>query len=146
MSTGIKANNLRIGNWLSFFNMIEPERYVQVNARFFCSLANGRPVNELKPDEELSGYYRPIPLTPSILQSAGFKEDEDDDNFDGLFIIQPEFQNIQYKIREFPKGLGIWVVFKGFLSFDHEVTSIKYLHELQNLYYVHQKEELKIQL
>ena len=59
----IKANELRIGNLISFYDFIQPERIVTVDARFFCSIAGGC-------REEINNYYSGISLTPEIIQDG----------------------------------------------------------------------------
>jgi len=79
-----------------------------------------------------------IPLTPEILEKCGFENDGT------YFFIQPNLENIHYRLIEFPKGT--WVMSKGFINYNHELRCIKYLHQLQNLIYALTGEELNIQL
>jgi hypothetical protein len=80
----------------------------------------------------------PIPLTPEILEKAGFEKDGD------YFFFQPMLENIHYRLIEFPEGN--WIVSKGFINYNHELRVIKYLHQLQNLYFALTGEELEINL
>lgn len=123
----IKANELRIGNYIKFHNHLEPEKIVTVNVRFFSSLAGGRSLEEIKPDEELNGYYSPIPLTPELLLKLGFEKD----GYEGAVWYQkgfPVIGELCTSDREHPLG--------NFL-FDTNTDTLKihYLHQLQNLYY-----------
>ena len=70
----IKANELRLGNLIRFNNFIGDERNVTVNARFFASMAGGRPFTEVEGSNnaELNNYYSGIVLTPEILEKCGF--------------------------------------------------------------------------
>lgn len=56
----IKANELRVGDWLIFSNTIQPDRFVQVDAWFLRQLVND--INDKNPT--LNGYYSAIPITP----------------------------------------------------------------------------------
>lgn len=78
----IKANELRVGNFLKFNNFIGgEEKIIQIDLRFFASWAGGRSPKEMKFDEELSNYYTGIELTPEVLLAAGFQ------NFDNTWIV-----------------------------------------------------------
>jgi len=79
-----------------------------------------------------------IPLTPEILEKCGFVLNGD------YYKRQPEFENIEYRLIEFPSGT--WIVSKGFINYNHEITAIKYLHQLQNLYFALTNTELIINL
>ena len=128
----IKANELRIGNIIRFHNRIEPERFIKINARFFSSLAGGRPLSELKDDEEINWYHQPIELTPDILEAAGCKKDV----IDGwnlwvngnLFVIRKLVSSNGYTL-----SVG-----------DYCLCDMEYLHTFQNAYYCLTGEELQI--
>lgn len=83
--------------------------------------------------------WSPIPLTPNLLlANCGFHKDEE------YFKFQPDFENIEYSVVQFPEGH--WIVSKGFINYNHELRSIKYLHELQNLLWEVGRVELPINL
>lgn len=59
------ARELRIGNWLLFSNKIQPDKYINVCPKFFSSFS-------IENSLQVTPYYSPIPLTPEILEKAGF--------------------------------------------------------------------------
>jgi hypothetical protein len=110
----IPASNFRIGNWISYEGKLTLLRDV------------------------LSGFhYEPIPLTPEILEKAGFKKGEPfyishEDTFylgDRYFWVQHCF--CHKTSHESAIVLAWWV---------------KYVHQLQNLYFALTGEELEINL
>lgn len=107
----IQANELRIGNWVNDKSV----GYVQVNWLTF------HPDN-LKNTE-------PIPLTPEILENAGF-EALDHGARDTSFCRNNFFLR--------------WYVIEEVVRY--EGREIKYLHQLQNLYFALVGEELKVEL
>ena len=129
----LKANELRIGNFIKFHNHLETEKVVTVNARFFSSLAGGRSLEEMKPDEELSNYYFGIPLTTDILKKCGFIEKKDwyyKEKFLLGFLTTEDNLQAEWK---FGGVDGVW-----------NLINIKYLHQLQNIYHALTGVELKI--
>ena len=124
----MKAQELRIGNYIKF-QVIDRERIIKVDARFFRSVAISRESNEIEDNDELSDYYQPIPLTPDILEKCGFEK------FKGLW---------NYKLV--PIGYELNLVKINGLNeneFENQIgESIKHLHHLQNLYYALTGEEL----
>ena len=128
----MKINELRIGNLIRFNNYIQPESIVNVNARFFSSFAGGRATSEMNPSEEISNYYSGIPLTPEILEKAGFEPAY------GYYVIGSDTISICYSQNE-----GLWATF---ILGDNKINNILFVHQLQNLYYALTSEELNIQL
>lgn len=126
----IKSNELRIGNKILFNNFIEPQKIVTIDARFFSSLAGGRNGIELKPDEEISNYYSPIPLTPEIIDKLGFNG--------GILKTATSFSEIAMAGDD-----SVYLMFEG--CSDNEDLPIKYVHQLQNLYFALTGEELMIE-
>jgi hypothetical protein len=127
----MNANELRLGNWLLFRNMIEPDRYVQVDNWFWRSL-----FSLAKRDEQvqITAYYSPIPLTPEILERAGFIQHHNNCYNDRLYI-----KGI------FGDGPYEW----GFYPFGGRAMNsrpLAYLHQLQNLHFAITGEELIIKL
>lgn len=131
----IKANELMVGNWV--FDKINQKNVrvtiidaaLPLNIRIGYKIENGFWCHN-------QSTYNPIPLTPEILEKAGFVRDYN------IFVYQPEFENIQYRLTEFPAGT--WIASKGFINYNHELTLIRYLHQLQNLFFALMGEELPI--
>lgn len=137
----ITANELRIGNCIRFHNHVEAEKIVTVNARFFSSLAGGRSLEEMKPDEELSNYYSPIELTPEILVKCGFKI-----NKYACYLHFCKSAYIHYSIKNKVLGMAISNHNES-LDTDEELSidlNIIYLHQLQNLCYSLTGSELEV--
>ena len=137
----IQANELRINNWISHNN-----NYVQVfELPYLIDLDENKEaylVNSIWIDE-----YRPIPITPEILEKCGFEiichfgEPQDNnpnmDAINGTLCISKSVNK------------GEWVF--GFDSIFATKRNnfvwgpIDYLHQLQNLYFALTGEELNYQ-
>lgn len=125
----IQANELRIGNWLFFFNRLEPGRYIQVTGRM---LAHAQDFG----DGGFGPYYDGIPLTPEILEKAGFKKHYFFNEWDFPTYLKWDIRphaNDEYKIY-----------YDGELLED--AAPLKYVHQLQNFYFALTGEELIIEL
>ncbi len=119
----IKANELRIGNWVYFdlhYKQITDFEILEYSSR------NGKPIS----------------LTPEILEKAGFKKGEGYEienlylflkNCDAFFMF-----NRGYDI------LRCWASDGGDTS--TVISSINHLHQLQNIYFALVGEELEIKL
>lgn len=113
----IQPNELRIGNWL------------QTERRYFFKM-------EHIPDTKLGDYSRiyPIPLTPEILEKAGWVKNErfwwKNWGTNGCEIVK--FDNY-YNSFVYQLGVGLY----------KQITN---LHQLQNLFYALTGEELQIEL
>jgi len=129
----IQANELRLGNLLSFFNGIEPEKIITINARFFSSLAGGRPSIELKNDEYISGYYRPIPLTEEWMNKLGFI------GIANGFIGGNNWWCGRISSNFNDGKVKVWIT-----GCDINLSHIQYVHQLQNLYFALTGKELEI--
>ena len=111
------ANELRIGNLVNFEGDI-------------MSVTSG----DIHYFDENLDSFSPIPLTPEILEKAGFKH-----LTDGVYELATETLSICYDEH------GIDIAFKDDMiatDLDH----IKSLHQLQNLYFALTGEELPIEL
>jgi hypothetical protein len=115
----MKASELRIGNW------------VQGASRGGYEQATGRMIFQLE-DNKLN--VLPIPLTPEILEKAGF-------NMEGKYIwlkIDEAFE-----LCTFASGTpGVGLYFEGQWLGD----TFNYLHQIQNLFFALTGEELNIEL
>lgn len=135
----IKANELRLGNWVAFNNHIMPVDYVQVNARFFSSLCGGRNLNEVKFDEQFNNYWDGIQLTPEILGTIN------------LTIRFPDYPECNIwdmkKNAEWEKNFSIALVKEGWKYMGApSAKPFHHVHQLQNLYFALTSEELEIKL
>lgn len=120
--TILKPEDLRIGNWV--MEVLNKEKEVVMYMR----------VGSLSRDTLID--FEPIPLTPEILEKAGFKLSSEyglPSYFHALLSFDIDFRED-----------GIFVV----LHHDiwHELVKIEYVHQLQNLFYVLTGTELEINL
>ena len=111
----MKANELRIGNWVNEFDKQTGEmKPIQIDYDWFYSAASSN---------DFERNYYPIPLTPEILEKCGFEE----------------WSEGHWKIR---KSLVKWAwseKFNYYLPYKQLSTYIggmqlKYLHQLSNIY------------
>lgn len=131
----MKANELRIGNWIQF-------RYTETPVR----ITLGDFVREYN-DEHLED-YEPIPLTEEWLIKFGFRK------YKNGYIITPSMGMDYGYVIEHYEWRGDWAF--GILYYDpardcdiDEVynfcgTGLKHVHQLQNLFYSLCGEELTI--
>jgi hypothetical protein len=123
----IKANELRIGNYILINGSIVRIGYGVIQDVYQKNKGiRNQYLNTLT--------HEPIPLTPEILEKAGFKfyeksEMYEKDDFMDLHIL---YDNAGYCIKDYE--LNIWS------------PNILYLHQLQNLYFALTGEELEINL
>jgi hypothetical protein len=133
----MKANELRIGNWVMAYNSPVQIESIDKDGGINYTSAN---------DEWTVDYWfvyqikeiDPIPLTPEILEKAGFSNP----------------YNIGYHLyidKENTEGFGINFDDEGWdIGQNHEMfkfhSELKHLHQLQNLYYALTGEELQIEL
>ena len=115
----MKANELRIGNWISIFGR---------NA----TIEDGIAIHALHTE------MHPIPLTPEILEKCGFVKEE--------FVFALEYwHNAQDghfidKVRFVSKhGINVEIVGMNWVK-------VQYLHQLQTLYYALTGTELRVKL
>jgi hypothetical protein len=133
----IQANELRIGNWFSYiskhgvwttaYDKVESihEKGINIYADsdYGCSI--------IEPDFTFD-YIQPIPITPEILEKAGFE----------VSIDEYEIFDYVYLIHGMDKRFYLWF---GIGEYPTE-TFIQYVHQLQNLYFALTGEELNIKL
>jgi hypothetical protein len=118
----MKANELRIGNWV---NSTYLGKYVRID---------GNDLDGHDYDSEIG--LAPIPLTPEILEKAGFKWDANLQQY----LNDKDTAGILINVD---KGTGSNFYVEFYYSFLH----IKHLHQLlQNLYFALTGDELEINL
>jgi len=122
----MKANELRIGNWVIVNEECQIEAIihdvVDVSTRFETYVLDA---------------VKPIPLTEEWLERFGFNDDG---------FKQYEFTNWGIKVKKDPHAISEtnWIVFHGFMNQFSELVSLKHVHQLQNLFYCLSGEELTI--
>jgi hypothetical protein len=123
----MKANELRLGNWIEFNNFISPPNNLQVTPRMFRQL--GMDLSE-NLDLELSGYHKGIPLTEEWLLKMGGKKVN---NLDWCIM----FGGIEFYCR-YNK---FWYCSIGSVYLSDR---IQFVHQVQNLYFSITNQELTI--
>lgn len=152
----IKANVLRIGNYVMFRDGFGGEHFTKVHSIHEEMAAIG--AKTLTEDgSQGQGFMRyeglyPIPLTPEILEKCGFEKGVIDDppayNLAGY--IKWERLAIFLEEIQCSDGRTDWSTYVQFnvgMGFNHLVTNPpEYLHELQNLYFALTGEELIVRI
>lgn len=115
----IQATSLRIGNWIDIDG--KRQRVLVISNE----LISGDKAALCEPDE-----VHPIPLTPEILEKAGFGHSDVGGNFYTLNSVV----------------IGMLKDGDFYYSYEDQTRWIKYVHELQNLYFALTGTELKIEL
>lgn len=111
----IKANELRIGNYVS----TEVDEFISIDGtNKYRIIIEGDYVSE--------GYVNPIPLTEEWLLKFGFTKHGFDDPLD-LYWCHPNL---------------IGAINERCLIYDYSRLKIQYVHQLQNLYFALTGEEL----
>lgn len=118
----IQANELRLDNWLL---VTKPNYgYQKVNPKTIF--------NVLYDTDDAK--YEPIPITPEILEKAGFVQDD---------FIRREFNKGKYKVIRPADDTYPYLFISNLWNAGQ---SISWLHQLQNLYFWVAGEELEITL
>lgn len=146
----MKATEIRVGNWVKE----ESLGYKQWGLKDFDNYHG-----EHYPENWISDKIEPIPLTPEILEKAGFEKRVYDAHKKNLIIIEQMPELAAREFCDFKKALmdgdwqiviqeaDIWDVWFGNdEDLDVRLVSIEYLHELQNLFFGLTGDELEINL
>jgi hypothetical protein len=135
----MKANELRIGNWVK--PNLERERQIEsihedYGVNLLIYTGGYGDCGGVSYDDFES--IKPIPLTPEILEKAGF----DDVRLDDLRVIEYNRKDtVKISIEHFA-DMHIFI----FCISGMKVTPVDHLHQLQNLYFALTGEELNIKL
>ena len=121
----MKANELRIGNWVNDESNTMPYQ-IRPNDIFPLSMIENK------------GKAKPIPLTPEILGKAGFEK-------------EPKKIDIYSKSRiRLWVGFGgrclAYLIEEGTTTGHYIPNDIDFVHQLQNLYFTLTGEELQISM
>lgn len=120
----INANELRIGNWVGVNGVnLQIERFCDT----FILFTNKR-------ESHYSG-IEPVPLTPEILEKAGFVPVN---WINGTSKFDYAFMENHHEWNFYPTETIYW--------HGHRINNIKHIHQLQNLYFALTGEELTIKL
>ena len=132
----IQPNELRIGNALEYF--VEDSL---AESEWILNIVDADDIVLACKDEYFNKYYRPIPLTPEILEKCGFEKGT------------TEWYSKKYftDLNEVAEVMELQINLKSFRCsvFDTDLEGcamtakrIKYLHQLQNLHFALTGEEL----
>ena len=132
----MKANELRIGNWVMYNDQnTEPmPRPVKIIVTDLILIYEG--VKEC--------VYAPIPLTPEILVKCGFSGHLYKPQYIGK-DVPSEGMTTDFVLTK-PLYMGEWQDFYAFGYDDFRFTKIEHLHQLQNLYFALTGTELEVNL
>lgn len=124
---GVQANELRIGNKV-YFNLMQEVRIITISYHEIRFAAIHK-----------TNTYDPIPITPAILEKAGFVK------------YKTYGVDCEYKKREMfisTNGQRFWFEWprRSETLPGTTATEFKYVHEIQNLYHALTGKELEINL
>jgi hypothetical protein len=138
--TILKPQDVRVGNWVQFDNEV-----IKVTDIFNGGINVCDDNYETYPIHYLQ-QLEPIPLTPEILEKAGFKKGYQKDW--RRLNITPKGSNTKFCfVACIAEGIDNWVDYTVDDVFaTRRRTNIKHLHQLQNLYFALTGEELEIEL
>lgn len=120
----MQANELRTGNWIQE----QSGRYIKAGYHEIRLLVIGECVDGKPPS------YKPIPLTPELLEKCGFKN------------VQQYGEDFMYSTDEWDILLSKRAYFFVWPAVFHGDIEIYNLHQLQNLIYALTGQELEINL
>jgi hypothetical protein len=131
----MKANELRIGNWIKYEDKLV--QVVQLSSlMILCKRDENQFLVNCAPKE-----FQPIELTEEVLVKIGFVKEN------GVNRMYNKRCVVSYYIGNFYKELVIEVRREnGFYKNNMVHYDIKYLHELQNAYNLLTNEELEVEL
>ena len=116
----IKANELRVGNWV----LLGAKKRLYHEVDSICAWGEGTALH-------------PIPLTPEILEKCGFRQQGKRNLYsDGKLAFMEDADGFTFFIKDVSN-----VLYKSVAN-----SKIYYLHQLQNLYFALTGDELKIEL
>lgn len=145
----IKANELRIGNWVS---NIKTEDFSQFFASVIsiekdCVQISRNPDDEAGMNVFLDDVHgiEPISLTPEILENCGFVCTSTQLNYFRKYLNEgSKADSCLVKMEFGDLGVTAWVAFVNRWTMNEFYVRVKYLHQLQNLYFTLTGEELEI--
>jgi hypothetical protein len=121
----VNVNELRMGNWvyaLSPVTIKDEPKQIEIDSFPFAQ------------------FYKPILLTPEILEKCGFVKQPSSDNVVDLYFYGTNPINGDFLIT-----LN-WVRERQFPFYQNRTFELKSLHQLQNLYFALTGDELEINL
>jgi hypothetical protein len=116
----MKANELRIGNYVQYPNLKKPVRVSIIDTT----------------ETSTETKCQPIPLTEKWLFWFGFTKHHSDFYNDVLYLINLT-DNLEFDWGVYPKQFGSGIQIKN-------SDKLKYVHQLQNIYFAITNEELTL--
>lgn len=136
----MKANELRIGNWIEGIKMENPIRIIN------DSIAYNYYNERFEIDAIDIKYYKPIPLTEEWLLRFGFKKNEPEIS-DGYFNWWNKEKSVSVDVEYVLTDNGVELLYYYVLQDINGCRPYKhiiYVHQLQNLYFALTGEELTL--
>jgi hypothetical protein len=131
----MKANELRIGNWIELDNdlRLEHKHNQRINKirTIDCQLVS----DENEYYGQLYEFIKPIPLTEEWLVRFGFTPDHND------YFFECEDHGVELEASWSSRNMQTGETFGWHIS---EYQHVKSVHQLQNLYFALTGEELKL--
>lgn len=141
----IKVNELRIGNIVNC-EIGNKESFYHVAALDGIHLAvmlNGELTNRWLSEKTIE----PIPLTPEILEKAGFSNEKKSKHYKShLGFIHKNENGLDDQFSDDMDSYIFNVWYKEGCGTHQAIAELKYVHQLQNLYFSLTGEELPIEL
>lgn len=132
----IKANEIRVGNWLNDPRQYDPMFFPKTENGYFRATAR---------DIQFAEEFEPIPLTEEILLKCGFiktGEEYSQSDDEMMPVYKLGFFSIVLRDNEF----RLWIEIEDDAFYSFSWTKIQYLHQLQNIYFALTGQELEINL
>lgn len=145
----LTAQELRIGNWVMNHHEDGNPKPVKVDGVFRdrngfkgYAIQSGPLTGLLSSDIADDPYFSPIPLTPEILEKAGFELHENSNEFYDHWVHKTGWHFSIWKKDEQvagfeEKGVGYW---------GEIYVAVRSIHQLQNLFHALTGEELEVNL
>lgn len=134
----IKANELRIGNWV----LLDGKHIADIESVTQNVISTKNPYNKYTDGTSgdywncASDYITPVPLTPEILEKCGFEKFQYGDST----ALEGYVTNGRIIIKGFLTPDNYF----NLLGYKQDHSIIQYLHQLQNLYFALAGEELQV--
>lgn len=127
----IAANEIRVGNWIKYSDSTDITKYyrgkyVKVDIDNFEDIVLDQRYTTIE-------LYTGIPITPEILEKAGFEM-----HYDKMLWYKSGYK---FRIKFYPVGLGYCIQYN-----DYRSNVFHYVHQFQNVIFALTGEELNIQL
>ena len=132
----IAANELRLGNALEYL----VEDCVDNSSEWMLNIVDTADIVDAASNESIfNKYYRPIPLTPEILEKCGFKKELFEMSGCEVWHVPNTLWRVARSYRD-ENEYKLW--HERISPPTWNLKTLKYLHELQNIIFALTHEEL----